>query len=158
MVPVGERETNEDVVRRYAAASASGDPTAVVELRHPGWSAVWPQSGEVVGSHGALVEILRNYPGGAPRTEVTKVVGAEDRWVVTPANTVARVAGSGDFWWCEWRTTYPDGITYICVDLIELQDGLVLREFVYWAPLFDAPSWRTPWVDVVTADRDVPTA
>ena len=74
------------------------------------------------------------------------MVGAEDRWVVSPGNTVMRVIGSGDFWWAEWRMTYPDGSTWICVDLMELHEGKVYREVVYWALPFDAPSWRAPWV------------
>ena len=57
------------------------------------------------------------------------------------------VAGSGDFWWSEWRVTYPDGEHYLCVDLVELRDGKVWRETVYWATPFDAPAWRSPWVD-----------
>jgi hypothetical protein len=58
-----------------------------------------------------------------------------------------RVAGSGDFWWSEWRLTYPNGEVYLVVDLLELRDGLVHHETVYWASPFDAPAWRAPWVD-----------
>jgi hypothetical protein len=92
-------------------------------------------------------EIIANYPGGSPVTEVTRIVGSEDQWVVTPGNTVARVAGSGDFWWSEWRVTYPNGDVYLVVDLLELRDGLVHRETAYWAAPFEAPEWRAPWVE-----------
>ena len=119
---------------------------ALETLRHPEWRVVWPQSGEEVHSSEAFAEIIRNYPGGAARSEVTRVVGAEDRWVVTPGNTVLMVAGSGDFWWSEWRVTYPDGETDLCVDLMELRDGRIWRETVYWANPFAAPGWRSPWV------------
>ena len=84
-------------------------------------------------------------------------MGAEDHWVVTPGNTVLKVAGSGDFWWSEWRVTYRDGSVYLCVDLIELRDDLVYRETVYWAAPFEAPDWRAPWVERTTAqDVGVP--
>ena len=139
--------TNEQLISAYAEASARLDTDGLARLRHPDWKVVWPQSGEEVHSSEAFAEIVRNYPGGAARTEVTRVVGAEDRWVVTPANTVQQIAGSGDFWWSEWRMTYPDGRTYHCVELIELRDQLVWRETVYWAGPFDAPAWRSPWVD-----------
>ena len=43
--------------------------------------------------------------------------------------------------------TYPDGQVYDCVDLLELRDGKVFRETVYWAPPFDAPDWRRPFVE-----------
>jgi hypothetical protein len=57
------------------------------------------------------------------------------------------VAGSGDFWWCEWRMRYPDGVVYHCVSLMELRDEKIWREVVYWASPFDAPSWRSEWVE-----------
>ncbi|HEV2006748.1 MAG TPA: hypothetical protein VGQ85_09060, partial [Candidatus Limnocylindrales bacterium] len=113
---------------------------------HPEWSVVWPQSGEQVHSSEAFAEIVQHYPGGPARTEITRVVGAEDRWVVTAGNTVLRLAGSGDFWWSEWRVTYPDGAVYLCVDLLELRDARIYRETVYWAAPFEAPNWRSPWV------------
>jgi hypothetical protein len=34
------------------------------------------------------------------------------------------------------------------VDVIELREGKVWRETVYWAPQFDAPEWRRPFVQV----------
>jgi SnoaL-like protein len=139
--------TNEQVVSRYAESSAALDLPTMASFRHPDWSVVWPQSGERVHSSEAFAEIIENYPGGRARSEVTRVVGAADRWVVTPGNTVLQVAGSGDFWWSEWRVTYPDGAVYLCVDLLELRDGLVWRETVYWASPFDAPGWRSPWVE-----------
>jgi hypothetical protein len=140
------RLSNEECVRRYAAASVAQDLAALGALRHPDWLVSWPQSGERVHSNENFAEIIVNYPGGAPRQEVTRVVGAEDRWVVTASNTVLQVAGSGDFWWSEWRVSYPNGELYLVVDLLELRDGLVYRETVYWAAPFEAPSWRAPWV------------
>jgi ketosteroid isomerase-like protein len=87
--------TNEECVARYAAASAAYDLPALAALRHPDWMTFWPQSGERVHGNEAWAEIIANYPGGAPKTEVTRIVGAEDQWVVTAGNTVLKVAGSG---------------------------------------------------------------
>ncbi len=142
-----EKLTNEEVVRRYGAASAANDTAALAALRHPDWMVAWPQSGETVHSSQAFAEMIANYPGGAPITEITRTVGAEDQWVVTAGNTVLKVAGSGDFWWTEWRVTYPNGDVYLVVDLLELRDGLVHHETVYWAAPFEAPDWRAPWVE-----------
>lgn len=141
------RLTNEECVRQYAAASANTDIDALTALRHPDWMVQWPQSGERVHGTEAFAEIIANYPGGVPKREISRVVGAEDRWVVTASNTVLQVAGSGDFWWSEWRVTYPNGELYLVVDLLELRDGLVYRETAYWAAPFEAPSWRAPWVE-----------
>ncbi|HLX33984.1 MAG TPA: hypothetical protein VKR30_01935 [Candidatus Limnocylindrales bacterium] len=138
--------TNEQLIAAYAEASARLDTATLARLRHPEWQVLWPQSGEEVHSSEAFAEIVRNYPGGPGASEVTRVVGAEDRWVVTPGNTIVMVAGSGDFWWSEWRVRYPDGAVYLCVDLMEIRDAKIWRETVYWASPFEAPAWRAPWV------------
>jgi hypothetical protein len=139
--------TAQETVQRYARASAANDLDELARLRHPEWTVDWPQSGERVHGNESFAEIVRNYPGGRPTTELSRIVGSEDRWVLTPGNTVLKVVGSGDVWWGEWRMTYPDGQAYNVVDLIELRDGLVRRETVYWAPPFEAPDWRRPFVD-----------
>ena len=141
------RPSNEEIVRQYGAAIAAFDLETLARLRHPEWMTYWPQSGERVQSNQNFAEIIRNYPGGMPVTEITRIVGAEDRWVVTPGNTVLKIAGSGDFWWAEWRITYPNGEVYLALTLLELRDGLVYRETSYWAAPFEAPDWRAPWVD-----------
>lgn len=147
---MGEPETNEAIVESYAIACGMNDIPALTRLRHPDWSVVWPQSGERVASHESWVAIAEQYPGGRPTVELSRLVGSEDRWVVTPGNTVLKVAGSGDFWWGEWMMTYPDGQTYHVVDLIELRDGMIHRETVYWAPPFEAPDWRRQYVERAT--------
>ena len=139
--------TNEEIARAYARAASEFDLDEMARLRHPDWEARWPQSGERVISSDNYRRIVEAYPGGRPTSEVERVVGAEDRWVVTASNTVQQIAGSGDFWWSEWRMTYPDGRLYYCVELLELRDGLVWRETVYWPEPFTAPDWRSRWVE-----------
>jgi hypothetical protein len=142
-----ERASNEDVIRLYAERSAANDFDGLGQIRHADWRAIWPQSGERVLGHASWAEIARNYPGGMPDISLDRLVGSEDRWIVSPGNTVARIAGSGDFWWGEWKMTYPDGRVYECVTLIEMREGLIWRETVYWAEPFEAPDWRRPYVE-----------
>lgn len=142
--------TAEDIVRRYAEAVVQGDLDTLDALRHRDWTCDWPQSGEHIPGAAAWRAIYEHYPGGSPRTEVARLIGPEDRWVVTPSNTVVRVAGCGDFWWSEWTVTYPDGRDYLAVALLALRDGLVHREIVYWSEPFEAPSWRSRWVERAT--------
>ena len=144
---MGNPATNEDVVRRYAEASAARDFDGLARIRHPDWQALWPQSGERVIGHACWAEIAQRYPGGQPEIHLDRLIGSEDRWFVTPSNTIARIVGSGDFWWGEWQMTYPDGKAYECVTLIEMRDGLIWRETVYWAEPFEAPDWRRPYVE-----------
>jgi hypothetical protein len=119
----------------------------MAKLRHPDWSAVWPQSGEVVRSNAADRQITESYPGGRPKLLTGRMIGSEDRWAVSPMGGVYRVSGDGENWWGEWRMTYPDGKTWFTITLIELRDGKVWRETMYWAEPFDAPEWRASFVE-----------
>ena len=139
--------SNAEIVDRYVRAAVENDPDEAERLRHPDWIAEWPLSGERVVGSAAFRAIQDAYPGGRPTATVQRVVGLEDQWVVTPANTVIRVAGSGDHWWTEYRMRYPDGLDYHCVSLLELRDGRVFREVVYWALPYEAPAWRAAWVE-----------
>ncbi len=139
--------SNEEVVRRYGAASAAADLAELARLRHPDWSVDWPQSGEHVASSESFAAILARYPGGRPVTQIERIVGSEDHWVVTAGNTILRVVGSGDSWWTTYRITDPDGTEYHCIDLMQIRDGKVFHETVYWAPSFEAPAWRAPFVE-----------
>jgi hypothetical protein len=148
--------TNEEVVHGYVRATVAGDLSGQAALRHPDWTVDWPQSDERVVDHDAYSQIISNYPGGAPTSRITRIAGTEDRFVVTPSGTLARIAGHGDFWVGEWEVAYPDGETYLCVDLMELSSGSIRHETVYWAPRFDAPAWRGQWV--VRRQDDAPTS
>jgi hypothetical protein len=139
--------TNEEVVRAYIRAVTELDREAEDRLRHQDWSAEWPQSGERVTGSARFRAIQDAYPGGYPTIQLERVIGAEDRWSITPSNTVLRVVGSGEYWWAEFRMRYPDDVDYHCITLLELRDGRVYREIVYWAPPFEAPEWRAEWVD-----------
>jgi SnoaL-like protein len=147
--------TNEEIARRYARAASDGDDDALAALRAADWQVRWPQSGEVVHGSDAFRAISDNYPGGRPTSHVERIVGVEDRWVVTASNTVLQLAGDGDFWWGEWQMTYPDGRTWNCIDLLELRNGKVWRETVYWAAPFEAPAWRRQWVELENARERV---
>jgi hypothetical protein len=144
--------TNEEVVRAYTRASVEADLEALARLRHPDWVVDWPQTGERVRGSQAFSSIAQIYPGGTPKSMVRRIVGSEDRWTITPANTVVRLAGEGEAWWGEWIMTYPDGTDWFCVDLLELRDGKVYRETVYWATPLPAPEWRANLVERIGAE------
>jgi hypothetical protein len=139
--------TNEELVRNYARASAEGDQAEMTRLRHPDWTVDWPQTGERVRGSDNFNSVMDNYPGGRPSERLANVVGAHDRWVATPANTIVRIAGEGDWWWGDWRMTYPDGSEWFCVDLMEVRDGAIVHETVYWAPPLETPAWRAGFVE-----------
>jgi hypothetical protein len=144
--------TNEEVVERYVRAIVENDADEAERLRDPSWSADWPLSAERVVGSANFRAIQDHYPGGRPTARIQRLIGLEDRWVMTPANTVIRVAGSGDHWWFEYLMRYPDGIDYSCVSLLELRSGKVFREIVYWAVPYEAPAWRAEWTEPLASE------
>ena len=139
--------SNEEVVRRYLAAHVAHDYDAVDALRHPGWTEELPQTGERVVGAANDRAIMSNWPGGLPEAGEVRVVGSEDRWVVTPAFTIQRVVGGGDSWWFDGTATYPDGSHWFVAGLATLRDGQIFSETWYFGPPLEAPAWRAQWVE-----------
>jgi hypothetical protein len=140
-------ESNESVVHAYAAALASGDQEALGRLRHSDWTAEWPQSGERVRGHATAAALDAAYPGGRPAVHPKRVVGSEDRWVMTPLYQLQRIVGNGDSWWADGVISYPDGSVWRLAMLLDLRDGQIHRETSYFAAPFEAPAWRAPFVE-----------
>ena len=145
-------QTNEDVVRAYMQAIVANDADAMARLRDPDFIVDYPQSGERIRGHANERAIADNYPGGLPEVDPGRIVGSEDRWVVTPSFTFERVAGSGDTWWGEGRAHYPDGSTWHIATMYRLREGRVFHEVTYWAEPFEAPAWRAEWVEAIKPD------
>ena len=47
---------------------------------------------------------------------------------------------------------YPDGSRWWVVAIVELRDGKVYRAEIYFAPDFDPPEWRRPFVELIPRD------
>jgi hypothetical protein len=148
---------NRAIVARYLAAGAANDWDALAKLRAREWVEEWPQSGERIRGNDSYRAIHEQFPGGMPQYDVDRVVGSDDRWVVSPLFTAVKIIGSGDAWMVEGRFRYPNGETYVGVKHLELRDGRVIREATYWAPHFEAPEWRRQWVELEAADDQTRT-
>jgi len=140
--------SNDGVVRRYLAAHKAHDFDAIGRLRHPDWTTEWPQSQERVRGDANDRAIMEHWPAGMPTAlDEVRVVGAEDRWVMTPSFTVARVIGDGDHWWFEGTASYADGSVWYVIGLMQLRDRQLFRETWYFSPPLPAPDWRSAWVE-----------
>ena len=138
--------TNREIVDRYLAALL-GDQETLRALRHEQFVEEWPQSGERVRGADHMAEIDANYPGGLPSGATQRVVGSEDRWVMTPSFTMLRVTGTGDVYTALLRAEYPDGSTWHIATFLELRDGKVIHATTLFAPQVEAPEWRAEWVE-----------
>jgi hypothetical protein len=54
--------------------------------------------------------------------------------------------GNGDLWVTEYTITYG-GRPATTVSIMEFRDGKVFHETQYFADPFEAPAWRSQWVE-----------
>ena len=138
-------KTNREIVEHYFNAYPS-DWETMARLRHADFVEDWPQSGERIVGHENYRAIHENYPAGTPGVAIDRVVGTEDRLVVTPLFTPLRIVGMGDTFTVEAKASYPDGATSLIVTIVELKDGKVHRQRTYFSSPFEPPDWRSRWV------------
>jgi hypothetical protein len=108
-------------------ASASGDLDAEHDIYDGDAICDYPQSGERIFGRNNLQALRSHHPG--------KPSGFN----------VRRMLGSGDLWVTEYIITYEGRQAYT-VSIMEFRDGKVVHETQYFADPFDAPSWRSQWV------------
>lgn len=138
---------NRVVVEKYLRALPA-DFEVLTDLQHEDFVEEFPQSGELIRGSENFRAIHERYPGGAPSGELQRVTGSEDRWVMSPTFTLVRINGIGDTFTAEASASYPDGSEYRVVSILELKEGRVFRARTYFAPVFEAPSWRAEWIEV----------
>ena len=136
------------VFAAYLAATNARDAPALRDLLHPDFEDVYPQSGERTRGFDNLRAIIESYPGGYVGDGPRRVVGAEDRWIMTPMSTVLRIEGTGNVFTGVSLGRYPDGSDWYIVTIGEMRDGKVWRVETYFAQTFDPPPWRSGWVEV----------
>ena len=109
-------------------ASAAGDADAEHAIYKDDAICEYPQSGERIVGRANLQALRSHHPG--------KPSGFE----------VRRVLGRGDLWITEYMIVYQGRSAYT-VSIMEFRDGEVVHETQYFADPFDAPSWRSRWVE-----------
>jgi hypothetical protein len=63
-----------------------------------------------------------------------------------PVFTLRRVIGRDDLFVVESRGDYG-GRIYHAAGVVELRDGRIWRETRYYVEPFEAPAWRSQWVE-----------
>ncbi len=122
-------QQNRAALDRHWTASAAGNQDAEHEIYHDDAIVEYPQSGERI--HGRKnVQALRSHHPAKPSGFV-----------------VRRIVGEGDLWVTEYVITY-EGRRVDTVSIMEFRAGKVVRETQYFAEPFEAPSWRSQWVEL----------
>jgi hypothetical protein len=113
---------------KHWAASAGGDLEAEHDIYLVDAICEYPQSGERILGR----ENLKNLRGHHPDH---------------PSGfSVLRITGSGNLWVTEYTIVYDEKPMFT-VSIMEFEDDKCRREIQYFTDPFDAPSWRTQWVE-----------
>jgi hypothetical protein len=125
-MPTRDEQTR-DLLEKHWRASAAGDADAEHEIYEDNAICDYPQSGErIIGRRN--LQALRSHHPGKPS-----------------GFNVKRILGTGDLWISEYTITYQ-GLPAYTVSIMEFRDGKVVHETQYFADPFEAPAWRTQWV------------
>jgi len=117
-------ETN---LNKHWRASAAGDANAEHNIYDEDAICDYPQSGERILGRSNLQALRSHHPG-------------------KPAGfNVKRILGKGDLWITEYTITYQGRPAYT-VSIMEFRNGKVVHETQYFADPFEAPAWRSQWV------------
>ncbi len=120
----------EQEIRAHFDAMSTGDWERVSRIMADDFVQDWPQSGERIRGREACTNINRNYPGGGP------------------TGSIRRISGGGDFWTVEIALDYG-GTKVHQVAILEFRGGQLIHETDYWGDPFEAPAWRSQWVEMV---------
>jgi hypothetical protein len=125
---MGEQE-NRQILQDFWKLVQDQNWEAANELVHDEYVQEWPQSGERIRGKQNAMEINKNYPG-------------------FPKMTERRTLVCGDLAVQEVTLDY-DGKTYDGVSIYEFKDGQLWKETDYFAEPFEAPAWRSQWVEKI---------
>ena len=128
MSDIHDPRKNRELLDRHWAASASGDLETEHNIYAEDVLCEYPQSGEKI--HGRRnLQALRGHHPGKPS-----------------GFAIRRIVGAGDFWVTEYVIKYA-GKSFQTVSIMEFRDSKVVHETQYFAEPFEAPAWRSQWVE-----------
>jgi hypothetical protein len=112
------------------------DPEEEYSVRHPDdYVLEMPQSGEHIRGRERMRQFQESYSTLSPSDPMRRI-------------RLRRVQVKDDLWVVEGVADYDDGRKALNVVLVlELRDGKMWRDRWYFAEPFEAPEWRSRWVE-----------
>jgi ketosteroid isomerase-like protein len=114
-------------LNQHWKASAAGDTGAEHAIYADDAICDYPQSGERILGRANLQSLWSHHPGKPAGFNVKRILGKGDLWITEYTIT------------CQGRPAYT-------VSIMEFRDGKVAHETQYFADPFEAPTWRSQWV------------
>ena len=121
-----EEQTREALAAHWQA-SAAGQLDAEHEIYADDTICEYPQSGERIVGRANLQALRSHHPGKPSGFLVRRMLGVADLWIT------------------EYLITYQGRQAYT-VSIMEFRNGKVVHETQYFADAFEAPAWRSQWV------------
>jgi ketosteroid isomerase-like protein len=119
-----------EVLNAHWQASAAGDLDAEHDIYADDAICDYPQSGERIVGRFNLKALRGHHPA--------KPSGFD----------VRRIQGEGNLWVTEYIITY-EGRSAHTVSIMEFCNGKVVHETQYFSDPFEAPDWRSRWVQKI---------
>jgi len=116
-----------EALNAHWLASANGDLDAEHDIYDDDAICDYPQSGERIRGRANLQALRGHHPD--------KPSGFD----------VKRIQGEGNLWITEYMISYQGQAAYT-VSIMEFRDGKVIHETQYFSSPFEAPAWRSQWV------------
>ncbi len=134
---MGENE-NRRTLERLQETMSNGDMKGLVDAADELYTSdlveEWPQSGERIAGLANFKAVNDNYPA---------MTGTQ------PKLSFRRLSGSGDTWVLEGTIDYGNGVPVSIVSIVEMRDGKIAKQTDYFADPFEAPAWRSRWVQIM---------
>lgn len=140
--------TNRAVIDRFVTSLNERRFDDLVELLDADVIQDWPQSGETFRGRESIRAVLDAF-AELPISEATRVVGSEDKWVLTPTWTPLQIVGTGDQYTIEAEIMYPNGDRWRYVGIARFRNGKIHRLTEYFAAPFPPAEWRSRWAEKV---------
>jgi len=125
-----QEEKIREALNAHWQASAAGDLDAEHDIYDDDAICDYPQSGERILGRMNL-QVLRSHHPDKP-------AGFD----------VRRIQGEGNLWITEYSITYNGRPAYT-VSIMEFRNGKVIHETQYFSDSFEAPGWRSQWVQQI---------
>ncbi|MDR5745009.1 nuclear transport factor 2 family protein [Caballeronia sp. LZ029] len=116
-----------EALNAHWLASANGDLDAEHDIYDDDAICDYPQSGERIRGRTNLQALRGHHPD--------KPSGFD----------VKRIQGEGNLWITEYMISYQAQAAFT-VSIMEFRDGKVIHETQYFSSPFEAPAWRSQWV------------
>ena len=127
-----DRATEERIRAMFENASIESLARAQYDIAADDFVEEWPQSGELIRGRENAKAINDNYPA---------MTGT------SPHMKLRRISGEGTHWAIEGTIDYGDGVPVSYVSIAELRGDKLVRVTEYFANAFEAPAWRSRWVE-----------